>query len=137
MLLPHVLPCVALSVSSRFISVDKFNNYLFALSEDNFNLVNSRLDKVHGKFQFRPLKTYNNPSTGRTYYNLIVKSKNIPSDLQRLINKKESSDMTIYISFTTWAFEKTTGFRVKINNIVLNNPDPIEDEDNHFFHCLI
>ena len=123
-------PVLTIAIPARFIRADQYKNFTFALSEDIFDMLNDRLDGVHGKWDYRPLKTFANATTGALYRNLVVKSKHICSDHQRALQQHEGADMTIY-SFNTWKLEKTTGFSVKINNIILLNHDVTEDEDEY------
>jgi len=122
-------PVLTIAIPARFIRADQYKNFTFALSEDIYDMLNDRLDGIYGKWDYRPLKTFANATTGVMYRNLVIKSKNIGPEHRRALQQHEGSDMMIYTSFNTWKFEKTTGFSVKINNLVLLNPNVTEDEE--------
>ena len=121
------------TIPCRFARVDKFDNYTFALSGDNYEILNKRLDNIRGKWSYKPLKKFTNPSSGSVYKNLIVKSKNIPASNRALISENIGIDMKLQLTFKTWKFENKTGISVKINSVTLINPDPNEDDDDDFF----
>ena len=126
---PTNTPVLTIAIPARFIRADQYKNFTFALSEDIFDMLNDRLDGIYGKWDYRPLKTFANATTGVMYRNLVIKSKNIGAEHQRALAQNEGGDMTIYVSFNTWKFKKTTGFSVKINNMILLNPDVSEEDE--------
>ena len=103
-------PEIAINLKARYISKDKFSNHTFGLDKITYDSLKNVLTKNKDANYKTPLSSYE--YSGKTYYNLKVKEKNVPNKLE----KNKSKSMIIEVLFFNYDYLGKQGARVIVQD---------------------
>ena len=103
-------PEIALNLKARYISKDKFSNHTFGLDKNIYDSLKYALTKNKNENYKTPLSSYE--YSGKTYYNLKVKEKNI----SHKVEKNKGKSMNIEVLFFNYDYLGKQGVRVVVQD---------------------
>lgn len=130
----HLEPIAGISITCRYISVDKYNKLTFSLNQQLYEKLENFLIEKSSPAHIRPLSTYF--YNEKTYYNLKIKKEHVKKFDTENFQKKE---IKLSLSVYEWTNQDKKGVYCRVDNfeVLKTEEDQSYIKPNFYEHLFI